>query len=160
MKRFKFVFNLRSAWFILPVFKDKKVIKYKLHWNGLLNWKAEELSAQYNKLISDAKSLGKYLATYRDISPSIRKDIFYDQQITILEGLKARKVRTAKLLKKIKILKKMEPSVKKIIDDLNNTLPLEYSIEDDIKYNDTYKDAINQFAKRLEVLEPLVLLQL
>lgn len=160
MKRFKFVFNLKSAWFIRPVFKDKKVIKYKLHWNGILNWKGEELSAQYNKLIADAKSLGKYLASYRDNSISIRRDIFYDQQITILEGLKARKARTAKLLKKIKILKKMEPSVKKIVDDLNNNLPLGYAIEDDIIYNDIYKEAIKQFAKRLDVLEPLVLLQL
>lgn len=154
--RYRFKFNLKNAWKVEPVYDKGKVAGYKACWNGMMTWKEDRLKAQYNKLSDDAKSLGKYLATYRDKSLTIKGDEFYDQQITMLEGMRARKAKVAKLLKKIKVLKSMEPTVQAVMKDVNKTAPVGFH---DLNW-DWISKSVNkvteQFHSRLDTFEPFV----
>lgn len=154
--RYRFKFNLKNAWKVEPVYDKGKVVGYKVCWNGMMAWKEDKLKYQYNKLNDSAKSLGKYLAEYRDKSLTIKGDEFYDQQITMLEGMKARKAKTAKLLKKIKVLKSMEPSVQSIMSDLNKTAPVGLSACNWDKVNEAVDKVAKQFHNRLDAFEPFV----
>lgn len=156
MQRFKF--NLANAYKLVPVFEGQRVVRYKAKWNGLMAKKEEQLREQYNKLSLDAKSLGKYLAKYRDDPDNIIKgNVYYDQQITMLAGLKARKASTAKLLKKIKVMKRMEPSVNSIVKFLNSKdsgLPFNYDAKESLCNN--VGNAIRMFNDRLTTFQPLI----
>lgn len=154
--RYRFKFNLKNAWTIIPVYDKGKISSYKACWNGMMAWKEDRLRSQYNKLNDSAKSLGEYLATYRDKSLTIKGDEFYDQQITMLEGMKARKAKVAKLLKKIKVLRKMEPSIQAIMKDLNKTLPVGVAVDDWDNIEKIENNATKQFKERLNTFEPFV----
>lgn len=154
--RYRFKFNLKNAWKVEPVYDKGKISSYKACWNGMMAWKEDRLKGQYNKLNDSAKSLGKYLATYRDKSLTIKGDEFYDQQITMLEGMKARKAKVAKLLKKIKVLRKMEPSIQAIMSDLNKTAPVGLSAYNWDNVNKAVVEVAKQFRSRLDAFEPFV----
>lgn len=154
--RYRFKFNLKNAWKVEPVYDKGKVAGYKACWNGMMSWKEDRLRTQYNKLSDNAKSLGKYLAIYRDKSLTIKGDEFYEQQITMLEGMKARKAKAAKLLKKIKVLRRMEPSVQAVMKGVNKTAPIGIIAGDWRSIAKASDIAAKLLSERLDTFEPFV----
>lgn len=140
-------FTTSFAYHLSEVVKDGVVVKFNVAYNGALASIENRLKKDYNRWQKAAKDLGKYLSNYRNISPQVFKDSYYDSQITVLEGLKARKARAAKLLKRIKYLKNCGyRTANAVANEINNDKKyLNYNKTDVSKYeytNKVFKDTL------------------
>lgn len=140
-------FCLKNAFYLVEVYdynKSKKVVGFRAAFSTMYERKIAEATKSYNKLTKEAKELSHYLAFYRTKNSEVFKNSFYLNQLTILEGLKARRQQNAKFLKKLKWIKRFGTSE---ADRIASSI----SVENYLPIN--YKPVNLDFKKRLETVE-------
>lgn len=153
-------FSIGEVWGQVKGKRDLQVVGFRACFNPLYESKIKEAAKNYTDLTKQAKDLGKYLATYRDISPNVFKDNYYVSQITILEGLKARAKQTTSFLKKLKKIKTFGTGqAERIAQSMSNTEQLE-SYNQKLhngQPNYAYESANQEFKKRLSNIDNALL---